>query len=78
MGKKSIFNFYLDNDIKQEVIKKLEEDIGGENKGQLAALIRVQLKEFLSLTPEVVRDIYGEKIKTEYLNSTLRNKRSKL
>lgn len=78
MGKKSIFNFYLDNDIKREVIKKLEEDIGGENKGQLAALIRVQLKEFLSLTPEVVRDVYGEKIKTEYLNSTLRNKRSKL
>lgn len=78
MDKKAIFNFYLDNDIKREVIKKLEEDIGGENKGQLAALIRVQLKEFLSLSPEVVRDIYGEKIKTEYLNSTLRNKRSKL
>lgn len=75
---KSLFNFYLDNITKKQAIAKLNRLVGEQNKGQLAALIRVLLKQFVATPDEKVNKLLIEAIAAEYEYSTKLNKRSNL
>lgn len=75
---KSLFNFYLDDITKKQAIAKLNRLVGEQNKGQLAALIRVLLKQFVATPDEKVNKLLIEAIAAEYEYSTKLNKRSKL
>ena len=75
---KSLFNFYLEDDVKKEANYKLVRIKGIQNKGQLAALIRVLLKQFIATPDEKVNPLLIQAIEAEYEYSTKRNKRSKL
>lgn len=75
---KSLFNFYLDDNIKQEVQEKLERINGQKNKGQLAALIRVLLKRFLTTSDNETNMQLLQEIDEEYETSTKLNKRSRM
>ena len=75
---KSLFNFYLDDITKKQAIAKLNRLIGEQNKGQLAALIRVLLKQFVATPDEKVNKLLIEAIAAEYEYSTKLNKRSNL
>ena len=78
MNKKSLFNFYLDDDDKDKAIAKLLRLRGEESKGQLSALIRVLIKQFNATPDEKINPLLIEAVAAEYEFSTKRNKRSKL
>ena len=59
---KSLFNFYLDDITKKQAIAKLNRLVGEQNKGQLAALIRVLLKQFVATPDEKVNKLLIEAI----------------
>mgnify|MGYP003202277386 FL=1 len=75
---KSLFNFYLDDDIKKKATEKINRLAGEQNKGQLAALIRVLLKQFVATPDDKVNKLLIEAIAAEYEYSTKCNKRSRL
>ena len=78
MEKKTLFNFYLDDDDKQQAIEKLTRLSGDRPKGQLAALLRVLLKQFIATPDSKVNPLLIEAIAAEYEYSAKLNKRSKL
>lgn len=78
MDKKTLFNFYLDDDDKQKAQEKLIRLSGDRPKGQLAALIRVLLKQFIATPDDKVNPLLIEAIAAEYEYSAKLNKRSKL
>lgn len=78
MDKKSLFNFYLDDDDKDKAIAKLLRLNGESSKGQLSALIRVLIKQFNATPDEKVNPLLIQAVAAEYEFSTKRNKRSKL
>ena len=75
---KSLFNFYLDDDIKAETQSKLTRLAGGQPKGQVAALIRVLLKQFVATPDDKINPLLIEAIAAEYEYSAKKNKRSRL
>lgn len=75
---KSLFNFYLDDNVKIEVQEKLERLNGEKQKGQMAALIRVLLMQFISTPDEKVNELLLQAIDAEYETSAKLNKRSRL
>ncbi len=75
---KQIFNFYIDKEVKDNVIEKIEKYNGVHNKGQLSALIRVLLKDFLNCNDEELIKAILHKLEFEYCESTSKNKRSRL
>lgn len=75
---KSLFNFYLDDDVKVKTIKKLNKVCGEESKGQLASFIRVQLNNFLNTPDDEIDLKLIQAIKDEYQYTTKKNKRSRL
>ena len=75
---KTLFNFYLDDDLKKEVNEKLIRLNGEKNKGQLSALIRVLLRQFNMTPDDKVNLLLLECIDDEYEISATLNKRSKL
>lgn len=77
-AKKSLFNFYLDDDLKQEVQAKLVRLTNDTPKGQLASLIRVLLKQFNATPDEKVNKDLIEAIAAEYVFSQTLNKRSRM
>lgn len=76
--RKHIFNFYLDDDVKTQVNNKLNKLLGEQSKGQLAALIRVLLKQFAMTPDEKVNPLLLQAIFAEYEYSQKLNKRSRL
>lgn len=78
MEKKSLFNFYLDDDDKERAIAKLLRLRGESSKGQLAALLRVFIKQFNATPDDKVNPLLIEAVAAEYEFSTKRNKRSRL
>lgn len=76
--RKEIFNFYIEPSLKREVQNKLGRLTHDSNKGQLASLIRVQLKLFAATPDDKINPLLLEAIAAEYEFSTHRNKRSKL
>ena len=75
---KSLFNFYLDDDIKKAVNIKITSLCGIQQKGQLASLIRVLLKDFLECEDTERLMLLAGKTTEEYCLTTYCNKRSKL
>ena len=71
------FNFYIDPSMKKELQDKLEELIGEKPKGTIAALIRVQLKQFLATPNEKINPLLLQAIDAEYEYSAKLNKRSR-
>lgn len=78
MDKKHLFNFYLDDDVKKEAQAKLVRLRNDQPKGQLAALIRVLLRQFIMTPDEKVNPLLIEAIAAEYEYSQTLNKRSRL
>jgi hypothetical protein len=78
MSKKSLYNFYLDDDDKDKAREKLLRLRGDESKGQLAALLRVLIKQFIATPDDKVNPLLIEAIGAEYEYSQKLNKRSKL
>ena len=74
---KILFNFYIDPSMKKELQDKLEELIGEKPKGTIAALIRVQLKQFLATPNEKINPLLLQAIDAEYEYSAKLNKRSR-
>jgi hypothetical protein len=75
---KSLFNFYLDDTLKEEVQAKITRLAGDQPKGQVAALIRVLLRQFVATPDERTNPLLIEAIAAEYEYSTKLNKRSRL
>lgn len=75
---KQLFNFYLDTDVKERVNDKLTRLNGEYSKGQVAALIRVLLSNFVNTPDEQIDKKLLLQIEEEYVLSQLKNKRSKL
>jgi hypothetical protein len=74
---KRLFNFYLDDDVRDEVTEKLERLIGEKPKGTVSALIRVLLKQFLATPDDKVNPLLLSAIDAEYEYSAKLNKRSR-
>lgn len=74
--KMNLFNFYLDDELKQQCINKLSKEIGETNKGTLAALIRVLLYQFAHT--DKVNPLLLDAVKENYTLTTKKNKRSNL
>lgn len=75
---KTLFNFYIDEDVKLQATNKITRLKGSENKGQLASLIRVLLKQFVSIPDEQTDKNLIKAIELEYQLTTKGNKRSKM
>lgn len=75
---KELFNFYLDTEIKSKVQSKLTRLSHDSPKGQIAALIRVLLNQFIATPDEKVNPLLIDAVYAEYEYSQKKNKRSKL
>lgn len=75
---KSLFNFYLDNEDKRKAQEKLTRLTTDQPKGQLAALLRVLIKQFIATPDEKVNPLLIDAIAAEYEYSQKCNKRSRL
>jgi len=73
---KKLFNFYLEDEIKEKVTAKLTKEIGHTEKGALASLIRVMLYDYLA-TEEVNPGLI-KRVMDEYIYTQTKNKRSKM
>lgn len=78
MARKTLFNFYLDDELKYEVQTKLIRLRKEEPKGQLAALIRVLLKQFAATPDDKINPLLIDAIAAEYEFSQKLNKRSRM
>jgi antitoxin component of RelBE/YafQ-DinJ toxin-antitoxin module len=76
--KKSLFNFYLDEEVKEQAQAKLLRLTGDKPKGQLAALIRILLKQFIMTPDEKINPLLIQAIDAEYEYSQKLNKRSNM
>lgn len=76
--KMSLFNFYIADDLKNDTQTKLAELLGEQSKGQMAALIRVLLKQFVATPNNKINPVLISAIDAEYTYSKIKNKRSKL
>ena len=75
---KQLYNFYIDETDKAMAEKKLVQLCGKQEKGQLASLIRVLLKQFLATPDDKVNPLLIEAIEAEYVYNQKLNKRSKM
>ena len=76
--RKSLFNFYLDDEVKEQVQAKLLRLTGDRPKGQIAALIRILLKQFIMTPDEKINPLLIQAIDAEYEYSQKLNKRSNM
>ena len=75
---KSLFNFYLDDDMKEKAQDKLRRLCGTQTKGQLAALLRILIAQFVATPDNKTNPLLIEAIDAEYTYSQKLNKRSRL
>lgn len=73
---KKLFNFYLEDAIKELAMNKLENIMGKREKGAFASLIRVMINEFVCSNDENYLNKVIPKVEEEYVNTQLKNKRS--
>lgn len=78
MSNKSLFNLYLDDDLKKQVQDKINRLRGEQAKGQVAALVRVLLRQFVATPDDKVNPLLIDALEAEYTFSNLKNKRSVL
>ena len=75
---KSLYNFYLDDNMKKQLQEKLTRLLGEQEKGALAALIRTLLEQFLATPDDKVNPLLTQAIYAEFEYSQKLNKRSRL
>ena len=75
---KSLYNFYLDDDMKLKAQQKLLRMCGTQSKGQLSALLRILIAQFVHTPDDKTNPLLIEAIEAEYTYSQTKNKRSKL
>ena len=75
---KTLFNFYLEDEIKEKAQSKITRMIGDQPKGQLAALIRVLLKQFVATPDDKTNPLLMQAVAAEYEYTAKKNKRSRL
>lgn len=75
---KSLYNFYLEDEDKEKAQQKLLRLCGTQSKGQLAALIRILIKQFIAIPDDKTNPLLIEAIDAEYSYSQKLNKRSRL
>lgn len=75
---KTLFNFYLDDELKQQATDKIVRLNGEHEKGQLASLIRVLLKQFVAVPDDDTDMLLVNAIEDEYQYCLKSSKRSKL
>ena len=74
-----LFNFYLDDLTKLQVLQKLRQNgLDASAKGTLAALMRVLLRQFAESDNAEWIDAVCREVEEEYIFTTKKNKRSKL
>lgn len=78
MERKSLFNFYLDPELKNAAMDKIERLNGEKSKGQLSALLRVMIRQFVATPDDKVNPLLIEAIDAEYEYSAKLNKRSNM
>ena len=78
MGKKNLYNFYLDDDDKQAITEKLDRLCGDTSKGKLAAFLRCQIKKFIMTSDKDISPNFIEAITQEYTYNQDKTKRSRL
>lgn len=78
MMAKSLYNFYLEDDMKLQAQQKLLRMCGTQSKGQLAALLRILLAQFVHTPDNKTNPLLIEAIEAEYTYSQIKNKRSRL
>lgn len=77
--KMQLYAFYVDDETKLAVEQRLSMLVPEAKKGAMAALIRVLLREFVALPfDDASLTSLQEKLETEYVYSTKKNKRSKM
>lgn len=76
--RKEIFNFYIEPSLKADVQAKLARVTGDMTKGQMASLIRVQLRQFVATPDDKINHLLLDALAAEYEFSTKKNKRSML
>ena len=74
---KKLFNFYLEDSIKEQAIKKLEVIMGKREKGAFASLIRVMISNFVFSNDDKYIDDLIKLVDKEYAYSN-KNKRSSM
>lgn len=75
---KILYNFYIDEDDKKSTEDKLIALCGKQEKGQMASLIRVLIKQFLATPDKDVNPLLIQAIEAEYVYNQKLNKRSKM
>lgn len=75
---KRLFNFYLDDEVKEAATEKIERLLGKQSKGQLASFIRVLLSNFVHTADADVDKRILKQIEEEYVDCVKTNKRSKM
>lgn len=75
--KKSLFNFYLDDEKKKLAIEKLARLCGEKTKGQLASYLRVCVNRLIEKPDETFDKTVLTEINDEYMTCLRLNKRSK-
>lgn len=78
MERKSLFNFYLDPELKNAAMDKIERLNGEKSKGQLSALLRVMIRQFVATPDDKVNPLLIKAIDAEYEYSAKLNKRSNM
>lgn len=64
--RKNLFNFYLDDKLKNDVQAKLVRLSGDKPKGQVSALIRTLLKLFVSIPDNEIDPLLLKELENEY------------
>ena len=75
--KKSLYNFYLDDEKKKLATEKLERLCGEKTKGQLASYLRVCINRLIDVPDEKFDKTVLNSINEEYMTCLKLNKRSK-
>jgi hypothetical protein len=76
--RKSLFNFYLDDKLKNDVQDKIVRLLGDKPKGQVSALIRTLLKLFISIPDNEIDPLLLKELENEYEYNLKSNKRSNI
>lgn len=73
-----LYNFYVEDSMIKKAQDKLTRLVGEKTKGQVAALLRVLLNQFIMTPDEKVNPLLIEAIDAEAIFTTTKNKRSRL
>ena len=75
---KRLFNFYLEDEVRDKANEKLKNLLGETTKGALASLIRVMINDFIAEEDQIKLSKLTADILENYMTCQFSSKRSKL